>query len=319
MAADPARAARRTAAHGVTVFSTGGLADAERIRLWEDHNAGSLIALRCRTADRPALDATELNAEAGDIGLARVLGTPHVVRRSRRLIDERPSGSVACYLTLRGEASFSHSAGRERIHPGQMLVCDADQPFIRDFPHGLDELVIRIPRHVILESVLPGPLRSPVVCDLRARGARGRTLIRLVGGAVGPQHQRPADSGLVLALLGAILGGHHQDARAVHFAAAGTVIDDLLADPGLDVSTIAAAIDLSPRHLSRVFARAGVSVPQYVLTRRLERAHAMLRAGTDRPIAALAAECGFRSSSRFARAFRGRYGVRPSDVRSSLR
>src|SRR5699024_1690428 len=111
------------------------------------------------------------------------------------------------------------------------------------------------------------------------------------------------------------IGGRGDNTSAVHFAAATTIIDELLADPDLGVPTIAEAIGVSPRHLSRVFASAGVSVPQYVLARRLERAHATLCFGTDHSIARLAAECGFRSISHFCRAFREHYGVRASEVR----
>lgn len=311
---EPADVRRHVVARTSTIFATGDLDGADRIRMWEDHNARSLIALRCRTIASPRFDATEFNTDIDDIGIARVLGTPHVVERSRDVISRHPCEAVACYLAIKGAASFRHSGDTTTLRPGQLLVCDADRPFVRGFSRGLEELVIRIPRQVFTHDVSSRSLRSEVVCDLRTEDVRGRTLARLVGGALRPQSTEPLGRDLLLAMLGSILGGPCRDVSAVHFATASTVIHERLADPDLDVSTIATAIGLSPRHLSRVFASAGVSVPQYVLAHRLERAHTVLSGGTDRSIARVAAECGFRSVSHFSRTFREHYGMRASDV-----
>jgi len=71
---------------------------------------------------------------------------------------------------------------------------------------------------------------------------------------------------------------------ARHLLRAKDLIDARYRDP-LDVPTLAAAARLSPAHFSREFRRVFGETPhQYLLTRRLERAAALLR-NTDRPIA----------------------------------
>jgi AraC-like DNA-binding protein len=63
----------------------------------------------------------------------------------------------------------------------------------------------------------------------------------------------------------------------------------------LDVSTLARAAHLSSAHFSREFRRAFGETPhQYLLTRRLERAAALLR-NTDRTVAYVCAAVGLRS------------------------
>ena len=74
---------------------------------------------------------------------------------------------------------------------------------------------------------------------------------------------------------------------------------------------------ISTRHLSRVFADVGTSVPQFVLARRLEAARGLLEttAAGAMTVAAVAHRCGFASAAHFSNAFRARFGERASDVR----
>jgi len=72
---------------------------------------------------------------------------------------------------------------------------------------------------------------------------------------------------------------------------------------------------LSPFHFHRVFASFHRQTPHRYLTRlRLEHARALLRAG-DRPIAEVAAACGFRSVGSFTTLFTRRVGVAPARFR----
>lgn len=313
MAETPQRHAPPT--DGSVQFSTRGLPRPDHIRLWEDHNAESLIALRCRTFDVPHLDATALKVDVGDVGLARVVGTPHLVERTPDVIREHPSDSVACYVTLQGEAFFHHSEGTTTLRPGQLLVCDADRPFLRGFSHGLEELVLRIPRSVFHDVVSSRSLRGPVVHDLQAEGRHGQTLRHVVSNAVRVDHPRPPDRDLLLGLMKSVVEGRHEDRGSVHLAAAQTFIAEHLTDPQLSAAMVGAAIGLSPRHLSRVFAEADVSVPQYILGKRLELARAVLRSDTTLTIEQVAGKCGFGSATYFSQSFRRRFGVRASDVR----
>src|SRR4051794_31842685 len=73
----------------------------------------------------------------------------------------------------------------------------------------------------------------------------------------------------------------------------------------LDVEDMAKAAGLSKAHFSREFRRSfGESPHVYLLTRRLERAAALLRT-TDRSIADICFSVGLRASARSPRASRG--------------
>jgi AraC-like DNA-binding protein len=84
----------------------------------------------------------------------------------------------------------------------------------------------------------------------------------------------------------------------------------------LDVDDMARAAGLSRAHFSREFRRAfGESPHSYLLTRRLERAAALLRS-TDRAIADVCFSVGLQSLGSFTTSFTRTYGVSPAAYRA---
>jgi AraC-like DNA-binding protein len=85
----------------------------------------------------------------------------------------------------------------------------------------------------------------------------------------------------------------------------------------LDVDDLADAAGLSRAHFSREFRRAfGESPHAYLLTRRLERAAALLR-GTDRSVADICFAVGLRSVGSFTTSFTRTFGASPTAYRAA--
>lgn len=86
----------------------------------------------------------------------------------------------------------------------------------------------------------------------------------------------------------------------------------------LDVDDLARAAGLSRAHFSREFRRVfGESPHAYLLTRRLERAAALLRT-TDHAIAEICFDVGLQSVGSFTTSFARMYGVPPRAYRASF-
>src|SRR5580765_7529308 len=103
---------------------------------------------------------------------------------------------------------------------------------------------------------------------------------------------------------------------ARHLLRARDLADARYREP-LDVPTLARAAHVSPAHFSREFRRAFGETPhQYLLTRRLERAAALLR-NTDRSVAEICLDVGLRSVGSFTTSFGRAYGVSPLAYRAA--
>ncbi len=102
---------------------------------------------------------------------------------------------------------------------------------------------------------------------------------------------------------------------ARHLMRAKDLIDARYFEP-LDVPALARAARLSPAHFSREFRREFGDTPhQYLLTRRMERAAAMLRT-TDRSVADICFAVGLSSVGSFTTTFGRTYGCSPTAYRA---
>jgi AraC-like DNA-binding protein len=99
-----------------------------------------------------------------------------------------------------------------------------------------------------------------------------------------------------------------------HLLRARDLADARYAEP-LTVDDLAAAAGLSRAHFSREFSRAfGESPHAYLLTRRLERAAALLRT-TDRSVAEICLSVGWQSVGSFTTSFTRMFGASPTAYR----
>ena len=102
---------------------------------------------------------------------------------------------------------------------------------------------------------------------------------------------------------------------ARHLLRAKDLADARYAEP-LTVADLARVAGLSPAHFSREFRRSfGESPHRYLLTRRLERAAALLR-NTDRPVTDICFSVGLTSVGSFTTSFGRIYGMSPAAYRA---
>jgi AraC-like DNA-binding protein len=104
---------------------------------------------------------------------------------------------------------------------------------------------------------------------------------------------------------------------ARHLLKARDLADARYLEP-LEVDDLARAAGLSRAHFSRQFRRAFGETPHaYLLTRRLERAAAMLRT-TDRSVAEICMAVGLQSVGSFTTSFKRHFGRTPTQYRAAF-
>jgi AraC-like DNA-binding protein len=103
--------------------------------------------------------------------------------------------------------------------------------------------------------------------------------------------------------------------RQALFASACADIKLRLADPMLNVRSIAAHAGVAPRTLQNWFHERGTSFTDYVLEQRLILAEQQLANTATATVSEIAYAAGFSDLSYFSRCFRRRFGMTPSERR----
>lgn len=309
-------------------FTTQGIVPNDRVQMWEGHNARALLPLDIRTINDRPMRAAETNLHLPSVRMASVFGSSQVVERSESFINDNPTGMIAIFFATEGDAFFFHHGGNISLQSGQAIVYDADLPFLRGFGDDFRELVLTIPKQRYREIVGKKGSDLPAVFNFGPTSSPGeqalarlvsRTLQHIVAGETTHlTHTKPSDKPLqssedeALGLIRNVLGESASSEEGL-VSAARNYIELNITDQELSPAHISAAVGISERQLSRIFAGAGTTIGRYVLTKRLELAHRALAAPGQDTIAVgeLAQRFGFVSPSHFSRAFRDYFEVTP--------
>lgn len=93
-------------------------------------------------------------------------------------------------------------------------------------------------------------------------------------------------------------------------------MEERLAEPGLVLDDLAAALFTSRRQLQRVFTEQGTSFRTELVRLRMERAAALLDAHPGAQVREVARSVGYLQPAQFAKAFRRVHGVSPREHRA---
>ena len=296
--------------------------------MWEGHNARALLPLDIRTIDDRPMQASETNLHLPSMRMASVFGTTQVVERSESFISDNPTGVVAIFFATEGDAVFFHRGGHIALRPGQAIVYDADRPFLRGFNSRFRELVLTIPKQRYLEIVGTKGPELPTIFEFGATGtANEQALARLVQESLHriengePKH---IDSTGALSkpwseieneangLIRNVLGDSASSEDGL-ISAAQKFIELNISDSDLYASRVAAAVGISERQLSRIFADAGQTIGRHILNTRLDFAkEALSSPERDKvSVSEIGKRFGFASPSHFSRTFRERFEMTP--------
>lgn len=261
------------------------------------------------------------------LGVAKARRSAAAYRLPREFVDS-DDVFVTVGLTSRYEV---HQFGRGLdLKPGEASLMTAAAPACLKVPAFGRYINVRAPRHILSSFVtdLDAAYGRPIPADNPAL----RLLIHYIGlleeteGLAAPDLRRQAVTH-VHDLMALAIGATSEAAelakrrggQAALLRAIKQDIEDGLDRPDLSVATIAARHGVRPRWVQRLFEREGTTFTEYVLAQRLARAHRLLRSPryARLKISAIALDTGFGDLSYFNRAFRRRYGVTPSDLRTA--
>jgi AraC-like DNA-binding protein len=306
----------------VSRVSTESVDPADRIGFWEEYNRHALVGLTCSSYADQGLVARQTNLRAADLRLADIAGNEHVIERTPRTCRAFPKDSIFASLLLEGDAAFFHSGGCLTLGAGDLVLYDTTRPYLFGFSTSMRQLLVDVPRELFAERCLPGGVPTPMVLGTGSarEAAIGSALRSVLLGLVGEDAAETQDTvlDLIRFLAWARVGeGPPSLAGLSHLIVAKGYIDRNVHDPGLSTARVARVLDVSVRHLSRIFEPEGSTPSRYILERRLAGARAQLsdRGSRGMTIADVAYHWGFSSQAHFARVFRRHFRQTPSEAR----
>ena len=219
---------------------------------------------------------------------------------------------------LAGNRCYAQNGRSLSLGPGDSTLIDSGRPWSSSCGTDCARLYLRVPRWM-MENRLR--LRDiPVAQRISGTGGLGATLSRL-SQSLYEEAERLTEEEAAAAvdayfqILATCVGGAESSAQ--HSSQLQSrierFIDDHLSDPGLVPAEIAAAADISVRHLHRLFSNAGTTLGNCIRQRRLEQcrndlANPRLHGKT---ITEIAFSWGFSDSAHFSRSFRVEFGISP--------
>ena len=311
------------------LFSTEQLHPRNAFRRWRETVCERLVPVDLKTIDEAPFAGSLAAANIGSVPISHFA---HTALRSEATADavRRNGQHDRVYAILK-------LSGRDVVHQGdQEAVCQAGDLVILDARPAVVQtetgsaLVLDLPRERFEAMLGPSRLFSALTVGAElASTTLARTYVQelvRVGDQLTPDAAaRMASIGidLIVASLAERL------AREVPRSTHGTVtlqrakayIEANLSDQTLDPPQLAAAMGVSLRRLQELFHARGRHISDYIWERRLEVAAKRLvdPACAHLSIGLLAYGSGFASQAHFARRFKERHGLTPTEFRQASR
>ncbi len=265
-------------------------------------------------------------------GLGLLSGTVQGVRHEHVRRDSGDGDDdFSFHMNLSGLSLVAGQRGETMLRDGDAMLLRYSVSRTISRPNLVDHRVIRLPRAVL------APMVRNIDDAVLRRIPRGTGMLRLLKSYVDSAFNDPA---LAIPQMRRLIAAQICDLVAVTLGATGDAaaaaegrgirnarltaikqdIEAHLATGDLAPGAVAKRQQISDSYLRKLFESEETSFSQFVLGRRLERAHRMLRSPsrTNRSIASIAFDAGFGDLSYFNRTFKRCYGLTPSDVRDAV-
>lgn len=309
------------------LLDTRTVPEAERRDYWSEGISEHFFPARFAPAEATPFSGRVTGADIGSISVRTIRGGRHSIARTPRMIAASDPESILLCQVRTGSCRVEQGGRIARLAPGDLAAHDTSLPSLVEaddafemhvvgFPRWLigglaDRIAPRTAQRVAASGELMANMAGPLLASV-AKAAQDRILddieasraTEMLLSLLRVLFDRPLDDGLRPSG-SAVLLTRMRDYALAH-----------LSDPDLGPENLARAHFVSTRYVHRLFASSGIGVSAWIRERRLDAAVRELRAHRERPIASVAADCGFVDPAGFSRAVRRAYGFSPRELRA---
>lgn len=310
-------------------FSTHGMPTSAKVGYWSDVASDAFAPLDIRPINPAEFDAELRCVQFGRLRLASVHSSPVKVQRTRRASTKVDDHRYLLHVQIEGRLMIAQEGREALLEQGDLVLTDNSLPYTLMHDDASTTLV-QIVTPDEMRKHLPTPEEVTCVKLTGKKGLSRTTSLMLRSVWEQAEEGLPPELGSRIAdsLLDVFATSWTQE-KGLSVAETAIVgarrvqikrhIEANLRNPDLNVRSVAAAFNISPRYLHVLFANEPETVSSYILRRRLEECGRQL---TDvlwrrRTITEIAFGWGFNNATHFARVFRNHYGTSPRDYRNA--
>jgi AraC-like DNA-binding protein len=316
---------------GASVFrlSTSDYAPQDRLAAWCEIYGRTMCQQDIEPTDTEMIEADVVFRRFPGLGTMTGHRSPAIYRRSRAQLD---SDNLFVTIALCGSFEAAQLGRTASMATADAFVGTGAEPVIACVSPGYRSVTLSVPAR----SIAPFVARPDTL--FRRSIPAGNPALRLMTRYLGATEELDSVSSQELQqnavahvhdLLALALGATRDAAETARLRGAQAArlreikadIEQNLGREDFSIVTLSARHRLPVRSVQRLFEADGMTFTDYVLERRLVRAHRLLIDPrlAERPIGIIALEAGFTNQPHFNRSFRSRFGATPSDVRSNAR
>lgn len=311
------------------VFKTEGVPPEARAAYWSSGYTSRFSSITVDPNDPSAFHAELRMERHGPVTFACVRSKPTTVERTPALARQQDERLFGFIMLVRGSGAVRQRGRESRFEAGDIMLSDSTEPIVCRFTEPVIGITARVS-----EAALK--TRLPAVDDLwgqrLASGAplvdtaisMARCLTKTVGAPMPAEHGG-AVAGYMLDILAMSFAIANQREApdetmgGVRLALIRDFVEANLEDPELTPFRVARALEISPRYLRKLMELNGETLSSLILRRRLEESAKRLASVLcrRRTVTDIAFSLGFNSTAHFARVFKARFGLTPSEHRAA--
>jgi AraC-like DNA-binding protein len=306
------------------LFTTDLLPASDRIDAWQ-WNAQQICG-DCRIQlPRSSFHGAIEVRHVGGLPLTRFSSSPLSFWKWPADTANPDNHSCIVITQLAGNRRYMQNGRSVLLNPGDTTLIDSGRPWSSSCGTECARLYLRVPRWMMENRLRL--CQIPITQRICGNRGAGAILARLSQSLYEEaerfrEHESAAALDAYFQILSACIGSaeYAEHGPPQLRSRIQRFIDDHLPDPGLRPADIAAAADISIRHLHRLFSNTGGTLGDCIRERRLQQCrNDLTNPGLcGKTITEIAFSWGFSDSAHFSRSFRKQFGICPRAFRAQV-
>ncbi|HUG26068.1 helix-turn-helix domain-containing protein [Piscinibacter sp.] len=308
-------------------LSTAAVGSEDRFAFWLDMICAMYAKLECERPNKEVFGEISFS-QLGVLDFTELHSNAQFMRRTPNMIRNDTRDSSLVQIQRVGRAVVRQDGREARLVPGDFVMYDTTRPYELHFEDETHEvIVVRLPSSELQPHVVNlHDLTATTVPGTCAAGNLLLTMIDTLQRDIDRLHPSSAIgvsegiTSIIAAGLRSLPGANAQRSSqlcAYHVARVKAHVIENLRNPELSISNIAAAMRMSPDHLSRLFRAEPVPLSRWIWQQRLDACRRDLCDArmAHRSVSEIAFAWGFNDATHFSRSFKEQFGLSPRDWR----